>query len=110
MNKFQFNTTIRILPTDILEQIYDFAFLNTLQRDGLFKELVLHSIQGKKWAQKLDYFLENEEDFVNYAMISYKKKILTQRHHAIAFGHKYIIYMPNVKKPYVIKRCMIEYE
>ena len=74
MNKFQFNTTIRILPTDILEQIYDFAFLNTLQRDGLFKELVLHSIQGKKWAQKLDYLLENEEDFVNYAMISYKKK------------------------------------
>ena len=75
MNKFQFNTTIRILPTDILEQIYDFAFLNNSQRDGLFKELVLHSIQGKKWTQKLDYLLENEEDFVNYAMISYKKKI-----------------------------------
>jgi|TARA_B100001971_G_C18264748_1_gene590857 hypothetical protein len=110
MNKSQFITSIRNLPAVILEEIYDFAFLNNLQKDKLFKELVLGNIQGRTWAQEIDYILDNKEHFMNYAMISQKKRILAQRHDAIVFGYKSIIYMPNVENPFVIKRSFTAYE
>ena len=84
--------------------------MNNLQKDKLFKELVLGNIQGQKWAQGIDYILDNKNSFMNYAMISQKKRILAQRHDAIVFGYKSIIYMPNVENPFVIKRCFATYE
>ena len=110
MNKSQFITSIRNLPVVILEEIYDFAFLNNLQKDKLFKELVLGNIQGQTWAQGIDYVLDNKEHFMNYAMVSQKTRILAQRHDAITFGHKSIIYMPNITNPFVIKRLHTAYE
>jgi hypothetical protein len=110
MNKSQFILSIRNLPTVILEEIYDFAFLNDLQKDKLFKELVLGNIQGQKWAQEIDPILDNKDSFMNYAMVSQKKRILAQRHDAITFGHKSIIYMPNIANPFVIKRLYTAYE
>jgi|TARA_B110000914_G_C15404982_1_gene419081 hypothetical protein len=111
MNKSQFILSIRNLPTVILEEIYDFAFLNNLQKDKLFKELVLGNIQGQKWVNfGIDPILDNKDSFMNYAMVSQKKKILAQQHDAITFGHKSIIYMPNIPNPFVIKRLYTAYE
>lgn len=112
MNKSQFIVSNRNLPSVILEKIYDFAFLNNLQKDKLFKELFKGHFQKQPWAhlRRIDYIINHQDIFKNYAMVSEKKRILAQRHDSIVFGHKSIIYMPNVENPFVIKRCFTAYE
>ena len=112
MNKSQFIESNRNLPSVILEKIYDFAFLNNLQKDKLFKELFIGHFQKQPWAhlRRIDYVLDNKEHFMNYAIVSQKTRILAQRHDVITFGHKSIIYMPNIANPFVIKRLHTAYE
>ena len=110
MNKSQFTKSIQYIPTVILEEIYDFGFLNNIDKNKLFKELVLGNIQGQKWAMEINHVINNKDNFMNFAMISQKIKILGQRHCAIVFGYKYIIYMPNIEQPFVVKRVIIAYE
>jgi len=110
MNKSQFTKKIQYIPTVILEEIYDFGFLNNIDKNILFKKLVLGNLQKQKWAIGINHVIKNKNDFMNYAMVSQKIKILGHLHDAIIYGYKYIIYMPDIEQPFVIKRAITAYE